>query len=142
MYVPINIELSACNYLCMSILLYYSPVKEGSVKESPVEKGGNLEQQIQKAVDTLESDLLIEDTSVDVKLRSFLLVIQTLQQQKWLNTYGNVVTCMDAIYKSNKYAFPCFFVVVKTSIGIGRVVGTIIPQFETTEMICEGLKML
>ena len=65
-----------------------------------------------------------------------------MQQQKWLSTYGNVVTCMDAIYKTNKYAFPCFFLFVKTSIGIGRVVGTIIPQFEMTDMICKGLKTL
>ena len=107
-----------------------------------MKEGDNLKQQIQIAVNALESDLLIEDTSIDVKSQSFLLVIQTLQQQKWLNTYGNVVTCIDAIYKTNKYAFPCFFVVVKTSIGTGRVVGTIIPQFETTEMICEGLKTL
>jgi len=56
--------------------------------------------------------------------------------------YGNVVTCMDAIYKTNRYAFPCFFLVVKTSIGVGRVVGTIIPQFETADLISEGIKIL
>ena len=65
-----------------------------------------------------------------------------MQQQKWLSTYGNMVTYMDAIYKINKHTFPCFFLVVKTSIGIGRVVCTIIPQFETTDMIRKGLKTL
>ena len=49
---------------------------------------------------------------------------------------------MDAIYKTTKYGFPCFFVVVKTSLGIGRVAATIIPQYETTEMIKEGLQIL
>ena len=43
------------------------------------------------------------------------------------------------IYKT---AFPCFFLVVKTSISIGRVVGTIIPQFKTAEMICKGIKTI
>lgn len=49
---------------------------------------------------------------------------------------------MDAIYKTLKYGFPCFFLVVKTSIGKGRVIGTIIPQYETEELITEGLKVL
>ena len=38
--------------------------------------------------------------------------------------------------------FPAFFVVVKTSLGIGRVVGTIIPQYETEDLIREGLMKL
>ena len=49
---------------------------------------------------------------------------------------------MDAIYKTTKYGFPCFFLVVKMSLGIGRVAATIIPQYETTEMIKEGLQIL
>ena len=49
---------------------------------------------------------------------------------------------MDTIYKTTKYGFPCFFLVVKTSLGIGRVAATIIPQYETTEMIKEGLQIL
>ena len=102
----------------------------------------DLKEKIQSVVTSLESDLLFEESSGDVKSQSFLLVMQTIQQQKWLSTYGNTVTCMDAIYKTNKYAFPCFFLVVKTSICIGRVVGTIIPQFETTEMICKGIKTI
>lgn len=91
--------------------------------------------QIEEAVNTMEDDLLLEACSSEVTSQPFLLVIQTPQQQKWLTTYGNVVTCMDAIYKTNRYAFPCFFLVVKTSIGIGRVVGTILPQFETADLI-------
>ena len=35
------------------------------------------------------------------------------------------------------YGFPCFFLVVKTSLGTGQVVGTIIPQYETTELIAK-----
>ena len=38
--------------------------------------------------------------------------------------------------------FPCFFVTVKTSLGIGRVVATIITQDETEALLTEGLKIL
>lgn len=72
---------------------------------------------------------------------SFLLVLQTTQQSKWLQQYGNMITCMDATYKTLRYGFPCFFV-VKTSLGIGRVVGTIIPQYETEKLIRDGLMKL
>ena len=72
----------------------------------------------------------------------FLLVLQTRQQSKWLQQFGNTITCMDATYKTLRYGFPCFFVVVKTSLGIGRVVGTIIPQYEIEDLIREGLMKL
>ena len=49
---------------------------------------------------------------------------------------------MDATYKTLRYGFPCFYVVVKTSLGVGRVVGTIIPQYETEDLIREGLQKL
>ncbi len=94
---------------------------------------------IQTAVKQLEQDTLIQESSLELPSEQFLLVIQTPQQKKWLSTYGSVITCMDAIYKTN---IPCFFLVVKTSIGKGRVVATIIPQFETTDLIAEGLRIL
>ena len=56
--------------------------------------------------------------------------------------YGNDVTCMDAIHKTAKYGFPCFFLVVRTSLGIGCVVETIVPQYETEELITEGLSTI
>ena len=49
---------------------------------------------------------------------------------------------MDAIYKTCKYNFPCFFLTVKTSVGIGQVVATIIVEFETEEMLSQGLEVL
>ena len=54
--------------------------------------------------------------------------------------YGNAITCMDVTYITLRYGFWCFFLVVKTALGIGHVVGTIIPQYETAEFIQEGLK--
>jgi len=74
--------------------------------------------------------------------QSFLLVFQTPQQRKWLAEYRNTVTCMDAIYKTLKYGFPCFFLVAKTAIGKGCVIDTIIPQYETEELIAEGLAVI
>ena len=49
---------------------------------------------------------------------------------------------MDAIYRTTKYGFPWFFLTVKTSLGIGRVVATIIPQNENEDMLTEGLQIL
>jgi len=49
---------------------------------------------------------------------------------------------MDAMYKTLRYGFPFFFMVVKTALEIGRVVATIIPQYETEEFIQEGLQKL
>ena len=75
---------------------------------------------------TFREDVPIESLVDDGDSESFLLVLQTKKQKEWLLRYGNDVTCMDAIHKTVKYGFPCFFLVVRTSIGIGRVVGTII----------------
>lgn len=58
---------------------------------------------------------------------SFLLVFQTKQQREWLEQFGNTITCMDATYKTLRYGFPLFFLLVKTALGVGRVVATIIP---------------
>ena len=91
-----------------------------------------------KHLDEAESEEFI-GTDAD---QSFLLVLQTKQQSKWLQQYGNTITCMDATYKTLRYGFPCFFLLVKTALGIGRVVGTIIPQHETEELIQEGLEKL
>ena len=41
--------------------------------------------------------------------------------------------------KQQNMGFHVLFLVVETSLGIGRVAATIIPQYETTEMIKEGL---
>ena len=73
---------------------------------------------------------------------TFLLVLQTSFQQQLLQKYGNLITMMDGIYRTTKYGFPCFFVTVKTSLGIGQVVATIVTQDETELLLTEGLKIL
>ena len=39
------------------------------------------------------------------------------------------------LYKTSKYNFFFFFLTVKTSVGIGQVVASIITKFETEEML-------
>ena len=73
---------------------------------------------------------------------TFLLVLQTKAQQDLMLKYGNDITLMDGIYKTTKYGFPCIFLTVKTSIGTGRVVATIIPQYESEDLLTEGLNIL
>ena len=64
---------------------------------------------------------------------TFLLVMQTKHQQELLGKFGNLVTLMDGVYCTTKYGFPCFFVTVKSSLGMGKVVATIIPQYGSEE---------
>lgn len=73
---------------------------------------------------------------------TFLLVFQTRHQQELLKKYGNMVTLMDGVYHTTKYGFPCLFLTVKTSLGMGRVVATIIPQYESEELLTEGMQVL
>ena len=56
---------------------------------------------------------------------SFLLVRQTKHQQNLLRKYGNTVTLMDGVYTTPQNMV---ISIVKTSLGMSRVVGTIIPQ--------------
>ena len=97
--------------------------------------------QVESTENTRNGDCTLRQTVKEIqagKLRqitsSFLLVMQTARQRELLVKYGNTVTLMEAIYKTCKYNFPCFFLTVKTSVGIGQVVATIIPEFETEEI--------
>jgi len=73
---------------------------------------------------------------------TFLLVMQTAHQQRLMHKFANFITLMDGIYRTTKYGFPCFFLIVKTSLSVGRVIGTIILQYESEDLLTEGLKIL
>ena len=94
------------------------------------------------AEDVQENMVTSVDKNVSHMKSTFLLVIQTKFQKELMLKYGNRVCMMDAIYRTTKYGFPCFFLTVKTSLGLGRVVATIIPQHETEDMVTEGLQIL
>ena len=110
---------------------------------------------LQKISDSVEKIKVLEDGNITntnivtglgnhdhIPKSTFLLVLQTKHQRELLQKYGNVITMMDSIYRTTKYGFPCFFVTVKTSLGSGRVVATIIPQYETQELVSEGLRIV
>ena len=59
----------------------------------------NLLSEINESVSTLKT---AEDIDLS-KEDSFLLVYQTKKQKEWLECYGNVITCMDGVYKTLRY---------------------------------------
>ena len=66
----------------------------------------------------------------------FLLVMHTARERELLVNYGNTVMLMDAIIQNMQVQlFFCFFLTVKTSVGIGQVVASTITKFETEEML-------
>ena len=98
--------------------------------------------QVRRVENTCDGDCSVRQMVKEIQagkfhqiISPFLLVLQTARQRELLVKYGNTVTLMDAIYKTCKYNFPCFFLTVKTSVGIGQVVATIIPEFENEEML-------
>ena len=100
---------------------------------------------IQRCIDHLKQlDSMKNEAAGEISSEkdSFLLVMQTQHQQTSLRKYGSTVTLMDGVYRTTKYSFPCFFLVVKTSLGLGRVVGTIIPQNKNETLLAEGLKVI
>ena len=114
--------------------------------EGILDKINDAVRQVERTENTHDGDCAMRQTVKEIqagKLHQitspFLLVMQTARQRELLVKYGNTVTLMDAICK---YNFPCFFLTVKTSVGIGQVVGTIIPEFETEEMLSQGLQIL
>lgn len=68
--------------------------------------------------------------------------MQTARQRELLVKYGNTVKLMACHIQNGKHNFPCFFLTVKSSVSIGQVVATIIPEFETEEMLPQGLQIL
>lgn len=92
--------------------------------------------------ETVKSLSCPKEYSVKESESTFLLVMQTKAQKELINKYGNNVTLMDGIYRTTKYGFPCIFLTVKTSIGYGMVVATIIPQYESETMLAEGLAIV
>lgn len=103
--------------------------------------------QLRKAIDDTVENLKCagkkEPNEINESSKStFLLVLQTKFQKELLHKYGNTISMMDGIYRTTKYGFPCFFITVKTSLGMGRVAATIISQDESEELLIEGLRLL
>ena len=72
---------------------------------------------------------------------TFLFVYQEPWQQKLLLKYGNMLSLMDATYKTTKYALPLFLLCVRSNCGYIPVAHFIIEQ-ESAFHIAEALKIV
>ena len=86
------------------------------------------------------------DVSVNIKEclqleKPILYVHQDPWQQDLILRYGNLLTLMDATYKTTKYSVPLFFLCVKTNVSY-TVVGEFIIQSEDSDNIFEALSVI
>ena len=92
--------------------------------------------------ETSESKQTNEDcTTLTKSEKKLLFVHQEDWKKELLVCYGNMVTLMDATYKTIKYSMPLFFVCVKTNVSYS-VVAEFIIQSETSDDIFEALSVL
>ena len=73
--------------------------------------------------------------------QTLLWVHQESWQQDLLAKYGNVITLMDATYKTTRYDVPLFFLCVRTNVGY-QTVAEFVVQTETKEHILEAIEIL
>ena len=73
--------------------------------------------------------------------KTLLWIHQEPWQQQLMVKYGNVISLMDATYKTTSYDLPLFFICVRTNTGY-CVVAEFIVQSESTEWIKEAISVL
>ena len=73
--------------------------------------------------------------------QQLLWVHQTDWQKQLLVRYGNVISLIDATYKTTKYELALFFICVRTNVGYS-VVAEFIVQSESADNIKEALRKL
>ena len=73
--------------------------------------------------------------------QNLLWVHQQQWQKEVLARYGNIISLIDATYRTMKYELPLFFVCVRTNVGYS-VVAQFIAQSESIECIAEALNIL
>ena len=71
----------------------------------------------------------------------FLLVLQTRDQKRLMEMYGQEICLLDATYKTSRYSLPLFFVVVPTNTSY-QVIASFLISKETTALISEALGVL
>ena len=88
-----------------------------------------------------DSDHEDADSTMQIPGTTFLFVYQETWQQKLLLKYGNILSLLDATYKTTKYALPLFLLCVQTNCGYVPVAQFIIEQ-ESALHIGEALKII
>lgn len=66
--------------------------------------------------------------------QSLLYTHQEQWQQRLTEIYGNIISLIDATYKTTKYVLPSLFIAVRTNVGY-MVVAEFIIQNESAEKI-------
>eukprot|EP00983_Pelagomonas_calceolata_P077370 1153830-Pelagomonas_calceolata.AAC.1 len=74
--------------------------------------------------------------------QDFLLVVQTSEQRRMLELYGNVAVGMDSTYKTTMWGFPMFLLSVVDNHGHGFPVAMFIVQREDSSTIAQALKLI
>ena len=94
-----------------------------------------------EANSTMESPSDSNVESCDDSQESLLWVHQEPWQQQLMLKYGNIISLMDATYKTTQYDLPLFFISVHTNTGY-CVVAEFIVQSESCDYIKEALQIL
>lgn len=82
-----------------------------------------------------------DDEALGTEKNSFLFIHQSKQQQQQLlKKYGELIL-IDAMYKTTKYAFPLFLLVVFTNVSYVPIAEFIV-EAERTENILEALQII
>lgn len=95
-----------------------------------------------QSVDSDSSALANQSSNVMPPAEQTILYVHQEDWQKdLLVRYGNLMTLMDATYKTTKYSVPLFFLCVKTNVSYS-VVAEFIVQSENAENISEALSVI
>ena len=79
-----------------------------------------------------------EDSESSASGKTFLYVHQEPWQQRLLTKYGNILTLLDATYKTTKYSLPLFLLCTRSYCGYIPVAEFIIEQ-KSAVLIAEAL---
>ena len=94
--------------------MYFRPFRKKSPKEQ------------------FKTDSTKEHTCISEYEQTLLWIHQEPWQQDQLVKYGNIITLMDATYKTTHYELPLYFLTVRTNVGYS-VVAEFVIQHERTE---------
>ena len=118
----------------------FRPYVHAEENSSKVKKAGRTPESASSSLPGEEEDMLESNDDINYQ-QTLLWVHQADWQQDLLARYGNLMTLMDATYKTTKYELALFFVCVRTNVGYS-VAGEFIVQSENTENIREAIEVL
>ena len=122
-------------------VFFFQPFIKSEKGESDPEMGRYpIKEPHQENEISCESNEFLHETNTHFE-QSLMWIHQTHWQREILKRYGNVMTMIDATYKTTKYNIPLFFITVRTNCGY-TVVAEFIVQEENAVRIEEALTVL